>query len=104
MPPFRYALPAVLFLPSCIARTGSKNNRIHNNEKHKKKTREKDSKQSRKQTQQKSKSKENKQSGKASHTQTRSRNGQDKEKQTAQARELASVLAIIIQAKQITPL
>ena len=93
LPPLCYALPAVLFLAFRIARTGRKNNRIYMTQK-----------QSRKQTQRKSKSKENKQSGKASHTQTRSRKSKQKRKQTAQARELASVLAIIIQAKQITPL
>lgn len=46
LPPFCYALPVVLFLAFCIARTGRKNNRIHMTQK-----------QSRKQTQRKSKSK-----------------------------------------------
>lgn len=46
LPPFCYALPVLLFLPSCIDRTGRGNNRIHMTQK-----------QSRKQTQRKSKSK-----------------------------------------------
>lgn len=33
LPPICYALPVLLFLESCIARTGRKNNRIHNKEK-----------------------------------------------------------------------
>ena len=46
LPALCYALPVVLFLAFCIARTGRKNNRIHMTQK-----------QSRKQTQRKSKSK-----------------------------------------------
>ena len=38
LPPFCYALPVLLFLPFCIARTGRKNNRIQS--KQKTKTRE----------------------------------------------------------------
>lgn len=85
LPPFCYALPAVLFLAFCIARTGRKNNRIHMTQK-----------QSRKQTQRKSKSKENKQSGKASHTQTRSQKSKQKGKQTSTNTSKKADRAIIL--------
>lgn len=78
LPPFCYAFPVVLFLAFCIARTGRKNNRIQ-------------SKQKREQEKQ-----ESKQKGKQT-----SKDGKSKQ---AQARELASLLTITIQAKQITPL
>lgn len=119
MPPFCYALPAVLFLALCIDRTRRGNNRIHkmpSNTNTSAETKEgakkgvkqesnesKRRRQKRKETAGGDRRRQQADNGKAKPKESRKATKRQRAKK-AQARELASVLAILIQAKQITAL